>query len=391
MYLSDIERADGLTVEMFVQARGVVSTPEMGTRPRLVYCTTVMASFARKDVQLLSTLFDVEVHLFAPRKKWMTPFSLLKQFFFLARRLNGAAVSVTQFGGYHSLFPALLGLLFRVPSVIVLGGFDCASFPSFNYGAHRRPPLSWFTRRSLRWATHLVPCSASLMHSQQHYLNGSTDPAEQGCLAFDPRLRTPFTIIPYGYDANKFSARGQRFPNSFLTVAQMNQPNFRRKGVDLFFLLARHWPEHRFTLVGNTPRMRYRDVPSNVELIGYVPYEELPALYSRHTFYLQLSIWEGFPSAPCEAMLCGCVPIVSSVATLPEIVGDSGFVLEHLHEEECIRLVEKALASDLTLLSVLARDRILKHFPESTRKAFLDLVVRIAKRGCNHADHPDDP
>ena len=351
----------------------------MKMRPRLVYCTTVMASFARKDVQLLSTAFDVRVHVFAPRRKWLTPLSLLRQFAFLIRHLRGSSVSVTQFGGYHSLLPVILGALFRVPSVIVLGGYDCASFPSFSYGAHRRAPLSWFTRCSLRKARHLVPCSLSLMHSQQLYLQTTSDPKEQGCLAFDPALRTAFTVIPYGYDADRFRPNGSRIPNSFLTVAQMNAPNFRRKGIDLFFGLARRWPEHRFTLVGNTPAMKYTEVPRNVELIGFVPYDELPEVYARHAFYLQLSIWEGFPSAPCEAMLCGCVPIVSAVAALPEIAGDTGFVLARRDENELMRLVAKALSTDPEPLSAAARARVQSNYPMSTRDAFLNLVKQIGE------------
>ena len=56
--------------------------------------------------------------------------------------------------------------------------------------------------------------------------------------------------------------------------------------------------------------------------------QELKILYNESKFYFQLSNTEGFGVALCEAMLCGCVPIVSDVNFLPSIVGNSGFVLK---------------------------------------------------------------
>lgn len=349
------------------------------SRPKLVYTTTIMASFARNDVSLLESRFDVVVHVFAPKRKWLTPWAVAVQALFLLRHLPFAAVSVTQFGGFHSWLPVVFGRFFGVPSVISLGGFDCASFPSFQYGAHHRWPMGWFTRTSLRWAAHLVPCSETLILSEQHYSTGVGDPELQGYRAFDPKNSTPCTVIPYGYDPERFKPIGNREPASFLTMARMNAPNFQRKGIDLMFALADRFPECRFTLVGHDPSMRYERVPPNLEFIGFVDYEELASVYSRHTYYLQLSIWEGFPSAPCEAMLCGCIPIVSSVAALPRIVGDSGLILAHRDVEELTRLTAQALSADVGMLSSKARERIMREYPPSTRNALLHLVLSMAR------------
>lgn len=348
-------------------------------RPKLVFTTTIMASFARNDVALLGERFAVVIHVFAPRRKWLTPWALVIQALFLLRHLPSASVSVTQFGGFHSWLPALLGRLFSVPSVISLGGFDCASFPSFGYGAHHRFPMGVLTRASLRMADHLVPCSQNLVSSRQVYSQVPSDPPEQGYMAFDPRNRTPSTVLAYGYDAQRFKPHGERQPHTFLTVAQMNASNYQRKGIDLLFEAARRFPDCRFTLVGSGPEMRYPSVPENVELVGFQPYERLPELYGSHAFYLQLSIWEGFPSALCEAMLCGCVPIVSRVAAMPGIVGDTGFYLEHRDADELEGLVRQALSADWRMLSSAARERIRRNHPQEARRPFLELVSGIAR------------
>lgn len=346
-------------------------------RPRLLYTTSILASFARNDIALLGQDFHVLSHVFAPPKKWMTPWYLLRQLVFLFQNAPRARVLVCMFGGYHTLLPVLFGRILRLPVVIIVGGFDAASFPSFGYGAQHRWPLGWFVRFSLRNAGHIVPVSDNLVQSVTRYIPDSTDPVHQGYKSFDPTNRVPYTVIAYGYDAERFRPMPHEGGVSFLTVAQMNPPNFLRKGVDLMFLLAERYPQHRFTLVGNTQAMHYERVPPNVVLLEFVAYEELPKVYASHTFYLQLSIWEGFPSAPCEAMLCGCVPIVSRVAALPGIVGDAGFILDTKDPEDLFALVEKALVSDLEGLSAKARQRIIARFPPTERGKLLSLVHQL--------------
>jgi glycosyltransferase involved in cell wall biosynthesis len=348
-------------------------------RPKLVYSTTIMASFARRDAALLAERYQVVSFVFSPRSKLLTPWVMIRQLLFLLRHMPGASVSVTQFGGFHSFFPVLLGRWMGVPAVVVLGGFDCASFPSFRYGAHHRFPMGAITRWSLRRASLLVPCSANLVRSEQSYSAGLRDPRAQGYKAFDPTNEAPLAIIPYGYDSERFKPAGARDPRSFLTVAQMNPSNFTRKGIDLVFALAERLPDCRFTVVGNTPAMRYARVPPNVQLIGFVPYEDLPGVYARHAYYLQLSIWEGFPSAPCEAMLCGCVPIASAVAALPEIVGDAGYLVPVREIDPLERIVRLALTEGTERLSVRARARIQERYPVETRRAFLHAVERVAR------------
>ncbi len=347
-------------------------------RPKLVYCTPVLVSFAANDIKLLGERFEVKVFYFKPKRKWLTPFTFLRQFGFLLRHMPPSAVAVCQFAGYHSLLPCLLGKLFRKPALLVLGGTDCVKFPSIGYGNFTRWPLGPITRWSLKVADHLAPVAEALVESKHAYTDDPRDPHLQGYRGLFPAIRTPYTVIAYGYDPGRFKCVVDKLPLSFITAAQMNAPNFHRKGIDLIFAMADRFPQCRFTILGNTPAMKYERVPPNVELHGFVPYEELPQFYARHRFYLQLSIWEGFPSAPCEAMLCECVPIVSPVAALPAIVGDTGFILDKKDPELLRQLIERAMAADLDALGKKARQHIMDKFPPSERRKFLALVEGMA-------------
>ena len=56
--------------------------------------------------------------------------------------------------------------------------------------------------------------------------------------------------------------------------------------------------------------------------------EQLPALYNHALALVTPSYYEGFGLTALEAMACGTVPIVSCVASLPEIVGDVGLLID---------------------------------------------------------------
>ncbi len=65
-----------------------------------------------------------------------------------------------------------------------------------------------------------------------------------------------------------------------------------------------------------------------VRLLGTVPNEELPALYSGSIALVYPSLYEGFGLPPLEAMACGAPVVASNAACLPEIIGDAGLLVD---------------------------------------------------------------
>ena len=70
-----------------------------------------------------------------------------------------------------------------------------------------------------------------------------------------------------------------------------------------------------------------------VRLTGYLSREDLAALIAGATALVYPSIYEGFGLPPLEAMACGVPTIVSNVASLPEVVGDTGLLIEPYDHE----------------------------------------------------------
>lgn len=65
---------------------------------------------------------------------------------------------------------------------------------------------------------------------------------------------------------------------------------------------------------------------NQIKFLGYVPDEDLPALYNLATAFVYISKNEGFGLPPLEAMQCGTPVIASNEGSLPEIIGNAGLL-----------------------------------------------------------------
>ena len=201
--------------------------------------------------------------------------------------------------------------------------------PSINYGNLRKPLLGWFTLKSLKYSSHIISPSLTLVECDYTY--NDQDYPKQGFRFFDKSIKTPFTVIYNGVDISYFKSGETllRHKNSFLTIcSNIDKRNFRLKGIDLFIAVAEYFPDFAFTIIGKVAQGFNIVRPDNVTIIDYVPHELLPGKMAEFAFYCQLSMSEGFGLALAEAMACGCVPIVSNVGIMDFIIGDSGFILE---------------------------------------------------------------
>jgi len=355
---------------------------EQEKTPVLLYCYLSSSSFVVQDIESLQEAYKVELFHFEPSPKILLPLSFLKQLVFLLGKINSASILMCQFAGYHSMLPVVFAALFHKVSLIVVGGTDCVSMPSINYGNLRKPLLRWFTLKSLKHTTHIISPGKSLIECDYTYTD--KDFPKQGFRYFDKSIKTDVTVIYNGIDISRFKPglNPGRRKKTFLTVCNnLDKRNFILKGIDLFTEMAKQFPECQFTVIGRAAPGFQSEKPANLTYIDFIEHSSLPAKMAEYTFYCQLSMSEGFGVALAEAMACGCVPIVSSVGIMDFIVGDTGFILKK-HDAGMLKsLIEKALNADTHSLGSLARERIIEKFSNHKRKSDLLKLLLMFNKG----------
>jgi len=74
-----------------------------------------------------------------------------------------------------------------------------------------------------------------------------------------------------------------------------------------------------------------------------LPSEALPALYNGAGVLVQPSFYEGFGFPPLEAMACGTPTVVARRGALPEVVGETGLLIDPERPDEIAAALARAL------------------------------------------------
>lgn len=290
----------------------------------IIYTFPVHTAFINRDLEMINPVAKIKPLEFT-QSPVKLPFFFIIQFFQLLWFLPKTSQYLCFFGGYHSVLPVWFGWIFSKKCTIQAGGTDCINMPEIGYGNFRKKWLRKATVYSFKNCSLILPVAEALV--KQNYSYDPKISSQQGLFNLISDLITPIQVIPNGFDTDFWKDLGEkRRPFSFISVATGTSNPARAivKGYDLIEKLAEYHPDWSFTLVGD---LGYFSPNQNVTVLGPLKPAELLKFYNAHQFYLQLSTSEGFPNALGEAMACGCVPIGSAVGAIPEIIGETGFIL----------------------------------------------------------------
>jgi glycosyltransferase involved in cell wall biosynthesis len=120
--------------------------------------------------------------------------------------------------------------------------------------------------------------------------------------------------------------------------------------------------EHQLVIVGRRDFLPASDMEminsspfyQDIVFTGYLPDQHLPLAYGRADVFVYPSLFEGF-GLPClEAMACGCPVVTSNTTSLPEVVGDTGILIDPLNPGEIAAAIN-AVLTDSGQRSAMAR------------------------------------
>lgn len=265
--------------------------------------------------------------------------------FEILRGVLWADLAYTWFAHNHSYLAVKLATLLGKRTIVVIGGYEVAREPEIDYGAQLDPNRAKRVNYIIQNADHILAVSKF----NKREILGLGD-------------HRHVAVVYNGIDCTQFSP-GEEKENLVITVCQISQSNIVRKGLNTFIEAARLLPDLQFSILGReldgSAKDLRRNAPPNVEIIPSPPQDELLQWYRQAKVYCQLSYYESFGVALAEAMSCECIPVVTDRGALPEVVGDTGFVVPYGDAEATAAAIVQALRSDR---GEAARARVEKEF-----------------------------
>lgn len=253
--------------------------------------------------------------------------------------------------------------------------------------------LNTFVPRSMRRACHVIADSESTRRDILRRYKGriGDDHVSTILLAVDAQFAPP----PGGQESARALANSRLGLNDkpyVLSVGVLQPRKNLGTLLDAFALikLGPHPPPHRLLVVGKRGWLgedldkQVAQLPpavsENIVWTGYVPDQNLPALYGGADAFCYPSKYEGFGLPPLEAMACGCPTLCARASSLPEVVGDAALLLPAENSHAWANALEKLLSAPL--MQARWRERGLARAAlfswERTARATLDVYEHCA-------------
>lgn len=167
----------------------------------------------------------------------------------------------------------------------------------------------------------------------------------------------------FNIEKNEFDRKLHMHENSILTVSRIAPTKGIDRLIDALALLKGKTKFHYYMGGGASPEEQSSDeekeamqrimqlikkykLQDKITFIGKVPHDTvLPAYYRSSDVFVLPSRYEPFGLTPLEAMACGTVPIVSSIAGSREVIVDglNGFLADTHDRKHLAELISKLL------------------------------------------------
>ncbi|MCY4298168.1 MAG: glycosyltransferase [Flavobacteriaceae bacterium] len=341
----------------------------MNKLPLVTMAFGIKRTFIKRDVALLSSM-ECRLQLIQanPRKDWLRfLFNKTRELFMCLWFVPQSKWVISWFNDYHCFFLILFAKIFKVKSLIIVGGYDAVCNTTIDYGLFSKANLRqqiarWnYNHCSEIWVVHQSLAYGCPISNQQKHITS-------GIKTFLPDLRTPIVEVPTVYDSTFWKSSGEEKDSIVLTVGIINDKRtYDVKGIDVFLELAKKMESYQFIIVGISQQLIHLLTPHQLKNLEFHPtctQDKLRKFYQKSQFYFQGSTHEGHPNVLCEAMLCECIPIGRRVFGIPDIIGSTGYLFDcSKHLEPMMAFIHSADSS----LGIQSRNRIMNQYPITKR------------------------
>ncbi len=167
-----------------------------------------------------------------------------------------------------------------------------------------------------------------------------------------------------------------------LSVATQEPRKNIQKLLDVFNLIGSRRDQFSLVLTGKYGWGPGFHTSENVNWTGYVPKEDLIALYSGCRVFVYPSLYEGFGLPILEAMACGAPTVTSNNSSMAEIAKDAAILVDPRSEPQLTRAIEMVLDLNLENYQKMVRasmDRARRYTWARTARQTLDVYEDLYK------------
>jgi glycosyltransferase involved in cell wall biosynthesis len=228
---------------------------------------------------------------------------------------------------------------------------------------HAEQPFTGLKKFLQRIASHNINCFlfTSAETGAAWVKNGNIHSAEK----IKELMEVSSAFEPADKDTARQKTGAQGSP-IFLWVGRLNPNKDPLTAVRAFLQFAAQQPAAKLYMIFQSDELlqdikkMLPAVSSPVALLGSLPHHELEPWYNSADYFLAASHHEGSGTALCEAMSCGCIPIVSNIPSFKTITGDCGM----LFEKGNVSSLLTALQQTPGINTESSRTKVLEHFCE---------------------------
>jgi len=221
----------------------------------------------------------------------------------------------------------------KVKTIITLYDLSFIKFGQYSSPANRRYMLR-FVPESIDKASHIITISKN---SKSEIINQyKVDPAKISIVypAVDHEVFYPRNVAEIESIKHKY-----KLPKNYILYVGTIEPRKNIDGIlDAYEALGENLRRnYGLVLAGGKGWLddkiqariaSYQKTAGEVHKLGYVPDDDLPALYSGAGVFIYPSFYEGFGMPPLEALACGVPVITADNSSLPEVVGKAAILIQ---------------------------------------------------------------
>ncbi len=320
------------------------------------------------DLDILKDTYSVKMYEVNTAKGLSFFTALIAEFFYLLFNIYRYKIVFIWFADYHSFLPVFFAKLSGKFSAVNIGGYDADEILIGEPKSLKAKFRKFCVKYTVKNCTKLFAVSDVI----KSYLAQAVPPA---------KCETIYCCV----NTTNFNADDNTVKKENLIITVGGGGEFikeaERKRLDYFISLGeeftKRYPEYnaRFYLIGHdegTPVYNWLKNLIKSDAIELKPMtrsvNELTDYYRRAAVYMQLSYYEAFGIAQIEAMLYGCIPVSNAGGAIPEIIGETGFIIKDYDTEKYIGIIKEILDGKHERLRDDARKRVLEKFTLEARK-----------------------